>query len=157
MISRSPDHSSKLARGELGDEEAVARLDAEHPDEGLRRREFLSRTAAAAGGVGLAASLPLDALVSAAAKLPRIAIEKPRTNSVMGRNTEDQMTIGVFWGYVAMMEGLIARMRAEIGRPARVVATGGLAILFDAHSSIFDAVDADLTLDGLAILAGRAA
>ncbi|MGI8461520.1 MAG: alkaline phosphatase family protein [Solirubrobacterales bacterium] len=68
MTGRPPDHSSKLARGELGDEEAAARLDAEHPDEGLRRREFLSRTAAAAGGVGLAASLPLDALVSAAAR-----------------------------------------------------------------------------------------
>ena len=54
-------------------------------------------------------------------------------NSVIGRNTEDQMQIGVFWGYVAMIEGLIARMRAEIGRPAKVVATGGLAVLFDEH------------------------
>jgi type III pantothenate kinase len=101
-------------------------------------------------------NLSLDALVGNTAKLPRIAIEAPRTNSVIGTNTEDQMLIGVFWGYVAMMEGLIARMRAEIGRPARVVATGGLAILFDQHTEIFDAVDADLTLDGLAILAERA-
>ncbi|HUQ12853.1 MAG TPA: type III pantothenate kinase [Novosphingobium sp.] len=101
-------------------------------------------------------NLSLDALVNAAAKLPRIAIEKPRTNSVMGRNTEDQMTIGVFWGYVAMMEGLIARMRAEIGRPAKVIATGGLAVLFDQHTTIFDHVDPDLTLMGLAILAERA-
>ena len=101
-------------------------------------------------------NLSLDALVGNTAKLPRIAIEAPRTDSVIGTNTEDQMLIGVFWGYVAMMEGLIARMRAEIGRPARVVATGGLAILFDAHTDIFDAVDADLTLDGLAILAERA-
>ena len=67
------------------------------------------------------------------------------------------MLIGVFWGYVAMMEGLIARMRAEIGRPARVVATGGLAVLFNKHTDIFDVVDADLTLEGLAILAERAA
>ncbi len=101
-------------------------------------------------------NLSLDALVGATAKLPRIAIEAPRTNSVIGRNTEDQMLIGVFWGYVAMMEGLIARMRAEIGRPAKVVATGGLAVLFHAHTQIFDAVDTDLTLDGLAILAERA-
>ncbi|WP_120715644.1 type III pantothenate kinase [Tsuneonella amylolytica] len=101
-------------------------------------------------------NLSLDALVGNTAKLPRIAIEAPRTDSVIGRNTEDQMLIGVFWGYVAMMEGLIARMRAEIGRPAKVVATGGLAILFDKHTDIFDAVDADLTLDGLAILAERA-
>ena len=101
-------------------------------------------------------NLSLDALVSNTAKLPRIAIEKPRSSSVIGRNTEDQMLIGVFWGYVAMMEGLIARMRAEIGRPAKVVATGGLALLFDQHSEIFDHVDPDLTLQGLAILAERA-
>ena len=102
-------------------------------------------------------NLSLDALVGNTAKLPRIAIEAPQSDSVIGRNTEDQMHIGVFWGYVAMMEGLIARMRAEIGRPAKVIATGGLAILFDEATDIFDAVDPDLTLDGLAILAERAA
>jgi len=100
-------------------------------------------------------NLSLDALVSHTAKLPRIAIEAPRTKSVVGSNTEDQMHIGVFWGYVAMMEGLITRLRAEIGRPARVIATGGLALLFDKHTEIFDAVDTDLTLNGLAILAQR--
>ena len=102
-------------------------------------------------------NLSLDALVGNTAKLPRIAIEKPASDSVIGRNTEDQMLIGVFWGYVALMEGLIARMKKEIGRPARVVATGGLAILFDEHTEMFDAVDADLTLEGLAILAERSA
>jgi type III pantothenate kinase len=66
------------------------------------------------------------------------------------------MLIGVFWGYVAMMEGLIGRLRKEIGRPAKVVATGGLAVLFDEHTAIFDHVDPDLTLAGLAILAERA-
>jgi type III pantothenate kinase len=102
-------------------------------------------------------NLSLDALVNNTAKLPRIAIEAPRDASVVGRNTEDQMHIGVFWGYVAMMEGLIARLRTEIGRPAKVIATGGLALLFDEHTEIFDAVDTDLTLTGLAILAERAA
>jgi type III pantothenate kinase len=102
-------------------------------------------------------NLSLDALVNNTAKLPRIAIESPRDPSVIGRNTEDQMHIGVFWGYVALMEGLIARLRAEIGRPAKVIATGGLAQLFDEHTAIFDAVDTDLTLTGLAILAERAA
>lgn len=102
-------------------------------------------------------NLSLDALVGNTAKLPRIAIEAPRSTSVIGRNTEDQMLIGVFWGYVAMMEGLIARLRAEIGRPAKIIATGGLAILFDRHTDIFDAVDAELTLEGLAILAEKAA
>jgi len=101
-------------------------------------------------------NLSLDALVNNTAKLPRIAIENPRNGSVIGRNTEDQMLIGVFWGYVAMMEGLIARMRSEIGRPVTVIATGGLALLFNEHTDIFDAVDADLTLNGMAILAERA-
>lgn len=101
-------------------------------------------------------NLSLDALVNNTAKLPRIAIEAPRSASVVGRNTEDQMQIGVFWGYVALVEGLIARLRAEIGRPAKVVATGGLALLFDEHTEIFDAVDTDLTLTGLALLAERA-
>ena len=102
-------------------------------------------------------NLSLDALVGNTAKLPRIAIEKPKSGSVIGRNTEEQMLIGVFWGYVALIEGLIERMRAEIGRPAKVVATGGLAILFDEHTDLFDAVDSDLTLEGLSILAERAA
>ena len=102
-------------------------------------------------------NLSLDALVGNTAKLPRIAIAVPESRSVVGRNTEDQMLIGVFWGYVAMMEGLIARIRAEIGRPAKVIATGGLAVLFDRATDIFDAVDADLTIEGLAILAERAA
>ncbi len=102
-------------------------------------------------------NLSLDALVGKTAKLPRIAIRAPTSDNVIGRNTEDQMLIGVFWGYVAMMEGLIQRMKAQIGRPAKVVATGGLAILFDDQTDIFDEVYADLTLDGLAFLAERAA
>ena len=51
-----------------------------------------------------------------------------------------------------MMEGLIARMRAEIGRPVKVIATGGLAVLFDEHTDIFDHVEPDLTIQGLAML-----
>lgn len=110
------------------------------------------------GSIAPGINLSLDALVNAAAKLPRIAVSVPRGgDSVIGRNTEDQMHIGVFWGYVAMMEGLIARMRREIGEPALVIATGGLAVLFDRHTEIFDHVDADLTLDGMALLAERAA
>ena len=56
--------------------------------------------------------------------------------------------IGIFWGYVAMIEGLVARMKAEIGRPVKVIATGGLATLFDEHSDIFDAIEPDLTIHG---------
>ena len=101
-------------------------------------------------------NLSLDALVTAAAKLPRIAIEAPATPSVIGRDTVSQMQIGIFWGYVAMIEGLVARMKAEVGRPIKVVATGGLAILFEAHTTMFDAVEPDLTIQGLAILWDRA-
>ena len=100
-------------------------------------------------------NLSLDALVAAAAKLPRIAIAAPDTARVIGRNTEDQMLIGIYWGYVAMLEGLIARMRAEIGRPVAVIATGGLATLFDRHTSAFDTIEPDLTLTGLALMHRR--
>ncbi len=70
-------------------------------------------------------NLSLDALVNAAAKLPRVAIEAPESRSVIGRTTEEQMHIGIYWGYIAMMEGLVARLKAEIGRPVKVIATGG--------------------------------
>jgi type III pantothenate kinase len=101
-------------------------------------------------------NLSLEALVNAAAKLPRIAIEAPDDDTVIGRTTESQMLIGIYWGYVAMIEGLLSRMKAEIGRPAKVIATGGLATLFQKHEALFDAVDPDLTLRGLAILYHRA-
>jgi type III pantothenate kinase len=98
-------------------------------------------------------NLSLDALVNAAAKLPRIAIEAPTGNlSVIGRTTESQMQIGIYWGYVAMIEGLIARMKSELGRPVTVVATGGLAALFDKHTTAFDAIEPDLTIQGLGLL-----
>ncbi|KTF69202.1 type III pantothenate kinase [Sphingomonas sp. HT-1] len=97
-------------------------------------------------------NLSLDALVTAAAKLPRIAISAPETASVVGRNTVDQMHIGIYWGYVAMIEGLVARLKAEVGRPLKVIATGGLAILFERHTSVFDTIEPDLTIQGLAML-----
>jgi type III pantothenate kinase len=100
-------------------------------------------------------NLSLDALVSAAARLPRIAIEAPDETSVVGRTTERQMIIGIYWGYVAMIEGLTDRMRAEIGRGVSVVATGGLATLFDKHTDAFDAIEPDLTIQGLSLLYQR--
>ena len=102
-------------------------------------------------------NLSLDALVTAAAKLPRIAIEAPKgNNSVIGRNTVDQMQIGIYWGYVAMIEGLVMRTKAEIGRPAKVIATGGLAVLFEKQTPVFDMIEPDLTIQGLAMLWDRA-
>ena len=101
-------------------------------------------------------NLSLDALVAATAKLPRIAIEAPEDGSVIGRTTESQMLIGIYWGYVALIEGLLSRMKKEIGRPVKVVATGGLATLFQQHTHLFDAIEPDLTLKGLALLYARA-
>ena len=97
-------------------------------------------------------NLSLDALVNAAAKLPRIAIDVPEDASVIGRTTESQMLTGIYWGYVAMMEGLVARLKREIGRPVKVIATGGLAALFDKQTDLFDAVEPDLTIRGLSLL-----
>ncbi len=97
-------------------------------------------------------NLSLDALVEAAAKLPRIAIEVPDDASVIGRTTESQMLIGIYWGYVAMIEGLLDRMKKEVGRPVKVIATGGLATLFDRHSTAFDVIEPDLTIQGLSLL-----
>ena len=98
-------------------------------------------------------NLSLDALVNAAAKLPRIAIEAPKDDlSVVGRTTSGQMLIGIYWGYVAMIEGLVERMKNELAGPVTVVATGGLADLFDEHTSVFDAIEPDLTIQGLSLL-----
>jgi len=101
-------------------------------------------------------NLSLDALVTAAAKLPRIAIEAPASTSVIGRDTVTQMHIGIYWGYIAMIEGLVARMKVEIGRPVKVIATGGLATLFEQNTDVFDAIEPDLTIQGLAMLWDRA-
>ncbi len=71
---------------------------------------------------------------------------------MIGRTTQSQMLIGIYWGYVAMIEGLTERMKRELGNPAKVVATGGLASLFDKHTSAFDAIEPDLTIQGLSLL-----
>jgi type III pantothenate kinase len=97
-------------------------------------------------------NLSLDALVAAAAKLPRIAIEAPESTTVIGRTTGSQMLSGIYWGYVAMIEGLLARVKAEIGRPVTTIATGGLATLFQRHTPVFDQVEPDLTIQGLVLL-----
>jgi len=97
-------------------------------------------------------NLSIDALVNAAAMLPRIAIEAPADPSAIGRTTESQMIIGIYWGYVALIEGLVARLKSEIGKPVTVIATGGLATLFDQRTDAFDAIEPDLTIRGLSLL-----
>jgi type III pantothenate kinase len=116
--------------------------------------DHVNSSGAYAGGIiAPGINLSLDALVNAAAKLPRIAIEAPKDNhSVIGRTTQSQMLIGIYWGYVAMLEGLTDRMKRDLGRPATVIATGGLADLFDKHTKVFDAIEPDLTIQGLSLL-----
>jgi type III pantothenate kinase len=120
--------------------------------------DWVSSTGAYKGGIiAPGINLSLDALVAAAAKLPRIAIEAPETDSVIGRTTDSQMLIGVYWGYIALIEGLVERMKAQIGAPVTVIATGGLAALFEQHSDVFDEIVGDLTINGLAIMYERTA
>ena len=92
-------------------------------------------------------NLSLQALHEAAAMLPRIAIQKPER--VIGKDTVSNMQSGVFWGYVALIEGLVARIKAEWGAPMTVIGTGGVASLFEGATTSIDRFDPDLTIRGL--------
>ena len=94
--------------------------------------------------------LSLRALAMAAAKLPSVPIE--RTETVIGTSTVACMQSGIFWGYVGLIEGIVARIRAERGEPMDVIATGGLASLFVGSTAVLDRVDPDLTLWGLRLI-----
>lgn len=98
-------------------------------------------------------NLSVKALHMAAAKLPLVAIETPA--KVIGTATVPAMQSGIFWGYVGLIEGLVARIKSEFGGSMKVVATGGLAPLFAKATSAIDVLDADLTLFGLYLIHGR--
>lgn len=101
----------------------------------------------AGGVIAPGINLSMEALHSAAAKLPRVAIQRPA--KVIGTDTVGNMQSGVFFGYVALIEGLIVRIKAERGRPMTVVATGGVASLFQGATDAIDHFDPDLTIRGL--------
>lgn len=92
-------------------------------------------------------NLSMEALHAAAAKLPRIAIQKPQ--KVVGTDTVGAMQSGIFWGYIGLIEGLIARIKAEREAPLTVVATGGVASLFHGATTAIDHFDPDLTIRGM--------
>ena len=92
-------------------------------------------------------NLSLQALHEAAAKLPRIAIQRP--DVVIGRDTVTSMQSGVFWGYIGLIDGLVARIKAEWGKPMTVIGTGGIASLFEGATNSIDRFDPDLTIRGL--------
>lgn len=92
-------------------------------------------------------NLSLGALTQAAAKLPKIDIQKPP--QVRGTNTVHAMQSGIFWGYVSMVEGLISRLQLENGDHLKVVVTGGLGKILGTQINNIDVIDDDLTLKGL--------
>ena len=94
-------------------------------------------------------NLSMEALHAAAARLPRIAIKRPSRNRVIGTDTVSAMQSGVFWGYIALIEGLIDRIKAEYAAPMTVVATGGVASLFEGETTRIDHFDGDLTIRGM--------
>jgi type III pantothenate kinase len=94
-------------------------------------------------------NLSMEALHQAAAKLPRVAIQRPRGNSAIGKDTVAAMQSGVFWGYIALIEGLVTRIKAEWGKPMTVVGTGGVASLFHGATTAIDHFDPDLTIRGM--------
>ena len=97
--------------------------------------------------------LSAEALYERAARLPRIEIRRPPR--VIGRNTVHCMQSGLFHGYVAMVEGLVDRIRSELEGTPKIVATGGLAATFADHLDVFDGVHPDLTLEGLRLVKER--
>lgn len=104
---------------------------------------------AIAPGIGIST----EALYTKAAKLPRIELTQPKT--VIGKNTVTSMQSGIIYGFVGQTDGIITRMKKEMGGRAFVVATGGLAELISKESHSIDKVDSNLTLEGLRLIYDR--
>lgn len=98
-------------------------------------------------------NISAEALFARASRLPRVDIRRPPT--VIGTNTVVNMQSGLFYGYLGLVDGILARMKREVPDVKRVIATGGLAPLIAADSELIDEVDADLTLRGLKIIYER--
>lgn len=98
-------------------------------------------------------NISAEALFSRAARLPRVDIRRPP--SVIGTNTVVNMQSGIYFGYLSLVDGILARIKAEVPGIKRVIATGGLAALFEGDSEHIDEVDPELTLKGLKIIYDR--
>src|SRR5438445_3728886 len=94
-----------------------------------------------------------EALYEHAAKLPRIAIQKPA--KIVGTSAITSMQSGLFYGYVALVDGILTRLKDELGQTARVIGTGGQASLISQETKLIETVDSNLTLDGLQLVASR--
>lgn len=97
-------------------------------------------------GIGIAS----EALFARAARLPRVEIKDP--GKIIGTNTVASMQAGLYYGYVDLVDGILARMKEQLGRATHVIATGGQAQLVGRGSKHVEAVDEFLTLDGLRII-----
>ena len=95
-------------------------------------------------------NLSMDALKMAAAKLPEIAVAKP--SRIIGKSTIGAMQSGVYWGYVSLIEGIVMRIKQEIGHDMKVIATGGLAGLFSEATPAIEHFEPNLTIEGLRII-----
>ena len=102
------------------------------------------------GVIAPGVNLSLQALSSAAAALPHVDVTRPATT--IGKNTVACMQSGVYWGYIGLVEGICRQIRAEHVRKMKVIATGGLAPLFQQGTEIFDAIEDDLTMHGLVLI-----
>ena len=116
--------------------------------------DVVDATGAYCGGcIAPGINLSMEALHMATAQLPRLPVVNPGPAPVVGTNTVAAMTSGVFWGYIGLIEGLVARIKAEREslekRKMTVVGTGGLAPLFAEATSVIEHIDHDLTLRGL--------
>jgi len=101
---------------------------------------------AIAPGIGIAA----DALFQRAAKLPKVDLNTPP--SVIGKNTPHAMQSGLIFGYVGLVEGMVARFRNELGPKMKVIATGGLTEIISRETKVIDIIAPWLTLEGLRII-----
>ncbi len=105
------------------------------------------------GAISPGIGISTEALFQRAAKLPRIELKKPRT--VICRNTVKSMQAGIIYGYVGLIDGIVQRMKSEIGGAAYVIATGGMAGLMASETKAIDCIEPFLTLDGLRIIYER--
>jgi type III pantothenate kinase len=105
------------------------------------------------GAITPGVKISAEALYQRAAKLPRVELVRPPT--VIGRDTVSAMQAGILYGYAGLVDGIVERMKSELGADAKVIATGGLAELVASETKTITEVRADLTLQGLRILYER--
>jgi type III pantothenate kinase len=108
------------------------------------------------GAISPGIMVAAEALFMKASKLPRVEIFDPPPN-VIGKGTNAALKSGIIYGYAGLVEGVVGRMKAELGGDPMVIATGGLAALMGKAADCIDVVESDLTLEGLRIIAGELA